>query len=59
MKILGLMEAMVKVFDLPKRPLKWGIVAKEKDKLLKPSSADSKKKAHRKMVQASRKANRG
>ena len=58
MEILGLTEAISKILGAPRSPLKWGMEAVEKDKLRKPGIADPQKKAHRKMVEASRRRNR-
>ena len=47
-------EVMAKRDPVPK----WEICAKEKDERRQQTPADPRKKAHRKMVQASRRGNR-
>ena len=56
--IIGLFEAMADIFNKPKA-VPWGIKAKEKDAVLKPTKAPAAKKKHRKMVGQSRQKNRG
>ena len=59
MKILGLQVILDSLpGDALKRPTAWGIKAVKKDQLLKQTPANSKKKAHRRAVEASRRGNR-
>ena len=57
--LVGLYERLFELFSGPKEAIPWGIKAKEKDKLLKPGKAPAAKKRHRKMVEQSRRRNRG
>ena len=57
--IAGLFGAMAEVYKTSKETsVPWGMVAVEKDQLLKPGKANSAKKKARKRTEASRRRNR-